>query len=98
AEPQPAATARTYVIRRVDSALRYAIVPYHNETGRRSAVRPSGVRVMSAPTPAIDPRVHARRWWILGVLSLSLVIIGLDNTVLNVALPPLQRTFGASAS
>jgi EmrB/QacA subfamily drug resistance transporter len=52
---------------------------------------------MTALAPA-DPRVHARRWWILGVLSLSLVIIGLDNTVLNVALPTLQRTFHASAS
>ncbi len=48
--------------------------------------------------PTIDPRVHARRWAILAVLSLSLVIIGLDNTVLNVALPTLQRTFDASAS
>jgi MFS family permease len=53
---------------------------------------------MSATGPAIDPRVHARRWAILAVLSLSLVIIGLDNTVLNVALPTLQRTFGATAS
>ena len=42
--------------------------------------------------------IYARRWWTLGVLSLSLVIIGLDNTVLNVALPTLQRTFGASAA
>src|SRR4051794_9010674 len=53
---------------------------------------------MAAPGSAVDPRVHARRWWTLGVLSLSLVIIGLDNTVLNVALPTLQRTFHASAS
>ena len=53
---------------------------------------------MSATAPAIDPRVHARRWAILGVLSLSLVIIGLDNTVLNVALPTLQRTFRATAA
>jgi EmrB/QacA subfamily drug resistance transporter len=53
---------------------------------------------MSATGPTIDPRVHARRWAILGVLSLSLVIIGLDNTVLNVALPTLQRTFGATAA
>jgi EmrB/QacA subfamily drug resistance transporter len=52
---------------------------------------------MTALAPA-DPRVHARRWWTLAVLSLSLVIIGLDNTVLNVALPTLQRTFQASAS
>ena len=38
------------------------------------------------------------RWKTLGVLSLSLVIIGLDNTILNVALPTLQEDFGASAS
>jgi EmrB/QacA subfamily drug resistance transporter len=42
--------------------------------------------------------VHANRWKTLGVLSLSLVIIGLDNTILNVALPTLQAEFSASAS
>ena len=46
----------------------------------------------------IDPRVHARRWKTLAVLALSLVIIGLDNTILNVALPTLQAEFGASSS
>ncbi|HSC90512.1 MAG TPA: MFS transporter [Gaiellaceae bacterium] len=45
-----------------------------------------------------DPLQHARRWKTLGVLSLSLVIIGLDNTILNVALPTLQHEFDASAS
>jgi len=43
-------------------------------------------------------RIHARRWGTLAVLSLSLVIIGLDNTILNVALPTLQRTFSATAA
>src|SRR5215217_3872192 len=43
-------------------------------------------------------RVHALRWKTLAVLSLSLVIIGLDNTILNVALPTLQDEFNASAS
>jgi EmrB/QacA subfamily drug resistance transporter len=38
------------------------------------------------------------RWKTLGVLSLSLIIIGLDNTILNVALPTLQEEFDASAS
>jgi EmrB/QacA subfamily drug resistance transporter len=42
--------------------------------------------------------VHARRWKTLAVLALSLVIIGLDNTILNVALPSLQREFDASSS
>ena len=45
-----------------------------------------------------DPVQYARRWKTLGVLSLSLVIIGLDNTILNVALPTLQDEFSASAS
>jgi MFS family permease len=48
----------------------------------------------SNPTSA----AYRRRWWTLAVLSLSLIIIGLDNTVLNVALPSLQREFDASAS
>lgn len=41
---------------------------------------------------------YGRRWWILGLLSMSLLIIGLDNTVLNVAIPTLQREFDASAT
>src|SRR5207247_6684049 len=41
---------------------------------------------------------YERRWWILGVLCLSLLVIGLDNTILNVALPTLVRDLGASTS
>jgi EmrB/QacA subfamily drug resistance transporter len=47
---------------------------------------------------AVDPAVHARRWKTLAVLSLSLVIIGLDTTILNIALPTLQDEFAASSS
>jgi EmrB/QacA subfamily drug resistance transporter len=46
----------------------------------------------------IDAIQYARRWKTLGVLALSLVIIGLDNTILNVALPTLQDEFDASPS
>jgi EmrB/QacA subfamily drug resistance transporter len=42
--------------------------------------------------------VYERRWKTLGVLALSLLIIGLDNTVLNVALPTLQTHFSATGS
>jgi EmrB/QacA subfamily drug resistance transporter len=48
--------------------------------------------------PSTAAEVHATRWKTLGVLSLSLIIIGLDNTILNVALPTLQEEFDASAS
>jgi EmrB/QacA subfamily drug resistance transporter len=44
------------------------------------------------------PQIHRNRWKILAVLSLSLVIIGLDNTVMNVALPSIQTELGVSAS
>jgi EmrB/QacA subfamily drug resistance transporter len=53
---------------------------------------------MTPSTTAIDELVYRRRWLTLAVLALSLVIIGLDNTVLNVALPTLQRTFAATAA
>ena len=47
-----------------------------------------------------DPaqRVHERRWWTLAVLCCSLVLIGLDNTILNTALPRLVSELGASNS
>ncbi len=57
---------------------------------------------MAAPaTTAADvraQRIYERRWLTLGVLALSLVIIGLDNFVLNVALPTLQTAFDATAA
>ena len=46
----------------------------------------------------LDPRVHERRWLILGVLCLSLVIIVIDNSILNVAIPSLIRDLDASNS
>src|SRR5436305_14812124 len=48
--------------------------------------------------PLEEPQLYARRWWALAVLCLSLVVIGLDNTILNVALPSLVRDLGAGAS
>ncbi len=39
-----------------------------------------------------------RPWWILGVLCVSLLMIGLDNTILSVALPTLVRDLHASSS
>ncbi len=47
---------------------------------------------------ATADRIHERRWWTLAVLCLSLLIIGMDNTILNVALPTIQRDLNASAS
>src|SRR6185295_18164352 len=44
------------------------------------------------------PEVHERRWTLLGVLCLSLVMVVMAVSGLNVALPTLQRELGASAT
>ncbi|HKE51992.1 MAG TPA: MFS transporter, partial [Actinomycetes bacterium] len=42
--------------------------------------------------------IHDRRWGILGVLVVSLLVVVLDNTVLNVALKTIQEDLGATQS
>jgi EmrB/QacA subfamily drug resistance transporter len=39
-----------------------------------------------------------RRWWILGVLCFSLLLIVVDNTIVNVAIPTLQRELQATTN
>jgi len=39
---------------------------------------------------------HAKRWWILAVLGLAQVMVILDTTVVNIALPTAQRDLGFS--
>ncbi|RJQ83577.1 MFS transporter [Amycolatopsis panacis] len=41
---------------------------------------------------------HRRRQLVLAVCCLSLFIVGLDNTIVNLALPAIQRELGASVS
>jgi len=58
---------------------------------------------MSHPVPThepdlLDPAVHARRWFTLATLCLSLLIIVMDNTILNVAIPSLVKELGATNS
>lgn len=48
-----------------------------------------------APMPELS---HGRRMLVLAICCMSLLIVSLDNTVLNVALPALQREFHASTS
>ncbi len=57
---------------------------------------------VNAVQPAFDfdrtSRAFQRRWWILGVLCFSLLVIVVDNSILNVALPELQTSLHASNS
>jgi EmrB/QacA subfamily drug resistance transporter len=46
----------------------------------------------------LTDRAYARRWWTLGVLCLSLLVIVVDTTIVNVALPTFARDLHASSS
>jgi EmrB/QacA subfamily drug resistance transporter len=47
-------------------------------------------------TVAAGADVHRRRWWILSVLCLSVLLVVVDNTIVNVALPTMSRQLSAS--
>ena len=43
-------------------------------------------------------RIYRMRWWMLAVVSVTVLLATIDETILNVAIPSLQRDLGASAS
>src|SRR5260370_11633460 len=60
---------------------------------------------VTTTSPRVQPRAdapastaYARRWYTLGVLCLSLLVIVVDSTIVNVALPTFTRELHASAS
>ena len=39
---------------------------------------------------------YARRWWVLATMTVCLLVVIMGNTILNVALPSVQRELGAT--
>jgi EmrB/QacA subfamily drug resistance transporter len=58
----------------------------------------TGSRTGQAASRWTPEEVHARRWATLGVLCLSLLVIVVDGSIVNVALPTLVRTLHASTA
>jgi EmrB/QacA subfamily drug resistance transporter len=53
---------------------------------------------MTTHAQMVQERAFERRWLILVVLCVSLLVIVLDNSILNVALPSIQEDLGASST
>ncbi|MCN9243902.1 MFS transporter [Streptomyces sp. RY43-2] len=51
---------------------------------------------MATVTHDNEERRDPRRWWALGALIASMLVLGFDSTILNVALPTMARELGAS--
>ena len=52
---------------------------------------------MTQKIRSLAPSASNRRWWTLGAMCFALFMIMLDNTVVNVALPSIQRDLHASS-
>jgi DHA2 family integral membrane protein (MFS transporter) len=76
--------------------MRYETVSYRKDT------RVDGMTEPAVTGPRIPESVHRRRWAILGALMLSLLVVVLDNSILNVALKtistPAPAGLGATQS
>jgi EmrB/QacA subfamily drug resistance transporter len=57
--------------------------------------RTSPAQISTGPITTGSPD---RRWWILAVLCLSVLLVVVDNTIVNVALPTVSRDLHASTS
>lgn len=65
----------------------------------REAARGSETdRAASAGSASAADRKYRMRWWTLITLSTTLLIVIVDDTIVNVALPTLQRELNASVS
>ncbi|MHC5258646.1 DHA2 family efflux MFS transporter permease subunit [Streptomyces sp. UC4497] len=51
---------------------------------------------MVTVTQQVESRPDPRRWWALGALVASMLVLGFDMTILNVALPTIAGDLGAT--
>ncbi|MFF7469807.1 DHA2 family efflux MFS transporter permease subunit [Streptomyces sp. NPDC008092] len=53
---------------------------------------------MATVTQLEETHQNPRRWWALGALVASMLVLGFDTTILNVALPTMAGELGATTS
>ncbi|MEU6200586.1 MFS transporter [Streptomyces sp. NPDC047061] len=53
---------------------------------------------MATVTHLEETHQNPRRWWALGALVASMLVLGFDTTILNVALPTMAEELGATTS
>jgi MFS transporter, DHA2 family, multidrug resistance protein len=58
----------------------------------------ASMQIQLTPDRLLPERIHKRRWLTLAVLCLSLLIVVMDNTIVNVTLPTLVRQLRTSNS
>src|SRR5665811_328249 len=70
----------------------------HGTDGQKRVTSIRRTIAMAVPLPAPTLMVSMRRWWALAGITLGVLAVGLDVTVLSVALPTLATSLKASES
>src|SRR3954451_9606691 len=78
------------------AVLRRAALDGHSRQRGRDPVNSAEPLKETEMNPATQP--YPRRWQALGVLALSLLVITMGNTILNVGLPTIRDELNASSS
>src|ERR1700761_1077203 len=52
--------------------------------------------MVGSPAAETGTDARIRPWWVLAVLATAQLMVGLDTTIINVALPSAQRSLGFS--
>src|SRR6202043_173236 len=68
--------------------------PLTRSRGRRrprSLLMPAQTMTPDRAAPVVGSGGHQRRWWILAVLGIAQLMVVLDATVVNIALPSAQK-------
>src|SRR5215471_114568 len=61
------------------------------------AVLEPGIAAPSTQAGDLVPGAqHRRRWWVLGVIAIAQLMVVLDATIVNIALPSAQHALGFS--
>src|SRR3954464_14771644 len=89
---------------RLRSASRRRVVTTPSMTNRRTGLqfRATLPRTKLRPhlhfrsEPRMQQQQHSRRWWILALLGLAQLMVVLDATIVNIALPSAQHDLGFS--
>jgi hypothetical protein len=77
--------------------INWVLKIFRQESGRAPALLQATMEPEPRPLHE-DPAISARRWVLLGVMCLSLVLVVMSVSGLNVALPTFQRDLGATAT
>src|SRR5664279_2239157 len=83
----------------VRTVIEHCSIPIERRSTKGPAMtsQAPGHLTLTGPRHLATPAA-THRWWALAALCLSVLLVGIDNTIVNVALPTIGRELSAGIS